>query len=199
MQRFCLLLIFVLSSSLAEETAKVGSFKITFNKESVPSIRITKGESIVWFSSPSSSKGLVVAAKVNQTVSQNGGDYIIRETVIDKCNTSTLTTMLIKELSVVVQGTLCNRYNFSLAFESVKISDQYEHLHFNLTLHSNHFNQLQFLYGCSREEGFFGMGEQYTHINMRGHSVPLFISEQGVGRGAEPVTFLIDLLSPGGG
>eukprot|EP00939_MAST-03C_sp_MAST-3C-sp1_P003041 g3041.t1 len=42
-------------------------------------------------------------------------------------------------------------------------------------------------------EAFFGFGEQYTYVNLKGKRVPIFVSEQGVGRGLEPLSLAIGL------
>ena len=74
------------------------------------------------------------------------------------------------------------------------------HLFFNLTLSSNSsYNQLRLTYGCERDEQVYGFGAQYSKFNMKGERVPLFLSEQGVGRGLEPLTFVLDVASPGSG
>ena len=44
-------------------------------------------------------------------------------------------------------------------------------------------------------QDYFGFGEQYSHINMKGKQVPILVSEQGVGRGLEPISFALGLQS----
>jgi len=41
---------------------------------------------------------------------------------------------------------------------------------------------------ASEEEAIFGCGEQFSELNMRGKEIPLFVEEQGVGRGDPPIT-----------
>ena len=43
-------------------------------------------------------------------------------------------------------------------------------------------------------EAIFGMGEQLTHWSLKGHSIPVMSREDGVGRGAQPATFLANSL-----
>lgn len=47
------------------------------------------------------------------------------------------------------------------------------------------------------EERFLGFGEQYTHLDMSGKAFALCTGEQGIGRGAQPVSALVELASPG--
>ena len=52
---------------------------------------------------------------------------------------------------------------------------------------------------AARGEAVFGGGLQYTHWNLEGRVLPVLIQEQGVGRGLQPVTALLDLFKHGAG
>ena len=183
------------------ETATTGSFTVHFDSDSLPFIKVTEGDNLVWFTS-TTTKDFLVAVKVEQTVDQNGGNYIINDKIIDQCNDFKFDNDLIQSAHIVlISGVLCDHHNFTISFKSIKAveTSTFEHLQFNLSIHSNYFNQMKLTYGCDIDEGFYGLGEQYTYINMKGHSVPMFISEQGVGRGVQPITFILDYMSPGSG
>ncbi len=61
------------------------------------------------------------------------------------------------------------------------------------------FDRLFLTYASSPEEHFFGFGEQFTYFDMKGKKVPIWVSEQGVGRGEQPLTFFADLTNGGAG
>jgi len=44
-----------------------------------------------------------------------------------------------------------------------------------------------------------GFGAQFSHINMRGLLVPVVVSEQGIGRGRQPLTAMVDWVADAGG
>jgi alpha-glucosidase len=48
----------------------------------------------------------------------------------------------------------------------------------------------------SPAEDFFGLGEQYTVHGLRGRTVPVATTEQGVGRGLQPLTRILDIKGP---
>jgi hypothetical protein len=50
------------------------------------------------------------------------------------------------------------------------------------------YNRLFLNYWTSETEGFFGFGESFSVFNLRGRYVPVLVSEQGVGRGEQPIT-----------
>ena len=54
-------------------------------------------------------------------------------------------------------------------------------------------------YGTERDEGFFGFGEHFSRWNLKGAVVPVLISEQGVGRGLQPLTFALNFFLHGVG
>jgi alpha-glucosidase len=43
----------------------------------------------------------------------------------------------------------------------------------------------------------FGLGEQYSFLSAAGQRVPLFVREQGLGRGLQPWTWLVNTFAPG--
>ena len=61
------------------------------------------------------------------------------------------------------------------------------------------YNRVYLTYAAEPDERFFGFGTQYTHWDMKGRKVPIFIGEQGIGRGAQPITFAANLQAGAGG
>ncbi len=61
------------------------------------------------------------------------------------------------------------------------------------------YDRLYLTYVSDAGERFFGFGTQYTHLDLKGHEVPIFIQEQGIGRGEQPVTLAADWRADAGG
>ncbi|OIT08222.1 PREDICTED: uncharacterized protein LOC109227727 [Nicotiana attenuata] len=57
------------------------------------------------------------------------------------------------------------------------------------------FNRICLTYASERNERFFGFGEQFSHLDFKGKRVPIFVQEQGIGRGDQPITFAANLVS----
>lgn len=57
------------------------------------------------------------------------------------------------------------------------------------------FNRICFTYSSEKSERFFGFGEQFSHVDFKGKKVPIFVQEQGIGRGDQPITFAANLVS----
>ena len=61
------------------------------------------------------------------------------------------------------------------------------------------FNRLLFRFMAEEDERVFGGGEQFTHLDLRGRRVPMLSEEQGIGRGAQPITLGANLMAGAGG
>jgi alpha-glucosidase len=61
------------------------------------------------------------------------------------------------------------------------------------------YDRLYLTYASEPEERFFGFGVQYTHFDLKGRRVPIFIQEQGIGRGEQPITWAADWQADAGG
>ncbi|KAL1548762.1 sulfoquinovosidase-like [Salvia divinorum] len=57
------------------------------------------------------------------------------------------------------------------------------------------FNRICLTYSSERSERFYGFGEQFTHMDLKGKRVPILVQEQGIGRGDQPITFAANLVS----
>jgi hypothetical protein len=191
-------------------------FTISYDEAQLPMLRIyDEAGRIIWFSS-ATSRTLVAAAQVQENVTQIGGDFVFNNKIEQVCTDTNITKAAglppnENSLLFIVEGTLCGgTVPFRLTFEDDIVyapvgHDQVEvfhHLRFNLTLidpGARKFNQVHLVYGCERDEQLYGFGAQYSKFNVKGTRLPVFLSEQGVGRGKQPLTSILDLTSPGAG
>lgn len=60
-------------------------------------------------------------------------------------------------------------------------------------------NRAFLTYKTAQDERFFGFGTQYSYLDMKGKRVPVLVQEQGIGRGLQPLTFLMNLFAGSGG
>ena len=195
-----------------------GVYTISYDEAQLPMLRIYDATGLlVWFSS-ATNHALVAAARVQENVTQIGGDFIFNSKIEQVCTDTTITKIgslpppAENENSLIFfEGTLCDgAVTFQLTFQDTIVSvpaaqsseDQaFHHLRFNLTLidPARKFNQLRLVYGCERDEQLYGFGAQYSKFNVKGSRLSVFLSEQGVGRGLQPITFILNHASPGAG
>lgn len=61
------------------------------------------------------------------------------------------------------------------------------------------YNRTGLWFRSDPKERLFGHGAQFTHFDLKGRLVPIVVSEQGIGRGAQPLTAIVDLVAGAGG
>jgi len=72
-------------------------------------------------------------------------------------------------------------------------------LHISFSRYDSSCNRLWFRLPAVPGESIFGCGEQYSRLDLKGSSVPLWSEEQGIGRGHDLITMLANLRAGAGG
>ena len=68
-----------------------------------------------------------------------------------------------------------------------------------ITPDDGRWNRVFLTWAAEPDEGFYGFGAQFSHFDLAGRLLPIVVSEQGIGRGAQPVTLGADLTAGAGG
>ncbi|MFW9820520.1 MAG: alpha-glucosidase [Candidatus Thorarchaeota archaeon] len=71
---------------------------------------------------------------------------------------------------------------------NVKIEIENDNLRINCSCSDSKINRFWLRIPAKKEEAIYGCGEQFSELNLRGKDVPLWVEEQGVGRGDPPIT-----------
>ena len=69
---------------------------------------------------------------------------------------------------------------------------------FSISGASGQYNALQMQYWVNETEQVYGLGIQYSYWNLRGLKIPVLTSEQGIGRGLQPLTAILNVEKAGG-
>lgn len=138
--------------------------------------------------------------------SGTAGHLYLSERVLESFTQQTIDTVTSLGDALVLTGRLSSRFGslgYSLRFNAV--DDEQLGIDLNLDTAS--------AAGTAGEEGYwtelawwrepgakqFGLGVQFSRLDMSGRRVPILTAEQGVGRGAQPITFLANLKGGAGG
>lgn len=136
---------------------------------------------------------LLKAAYSNPKVRETYGFFKFKERFQRRCNKSTIEHIQSYEKEVLIEGKLCEG-SFNLV---IKVIDN-QSITLEVTTNDSLYNRLYFTYGATPQEAILGLGEQYTHSNLRGRRVPIWVEEQGIGAGDQPITTLANVKIAGG-
>lgn len=186
---------------VSPEPYTVGEFEISIGRDGEPSgtalsvAHRSRPGRVLWSSVPGES--FVSAARGDEKVSESSGHFFIEDEVEDLCPDQTIESVERRGDALVVAGRLLGdgaEAGYTLAFSPATGN----RLRFAVEVEEP-YDRLYLTYASSPDERFYGFGVQYTYIDLKGHEVPIFIQEQGIGRGEQPLTLAVDWRADAGG
>ena len=122
------------------------------------------------------------------------GNYNDRMRVLHRTDRVNISDVSYEADTLVMHGYLwSNQWTASYSITFYMILNQLA-FDLNVTEIKGTINKIWFSYECGKDETFHGFGTQYTYWNMKGRRVPIIVSEQGVGRGKQPLSTIVNAL-----
>lgn len=184
---------------------RVGEFLIRWQAGEAPALSVTHMADptrVLWQSVPG--KSFLTAAAGKEAVHEARGSFFVEDHVGESCSRQSVQKIAPDAATgalVLSGGLACasdRRAEYSLSFTA----PEPEQLRFEAEVRSEggeKLNRVILHYASTADEGFFGFGEQFSFFNMKGKRLPIFVMEQGVGRGAQPITAGADIQADSGG
>jgi alpha-glucosidase len=189
------------AAHLPAATYRVGAFLITWNPASGGRLQVTherQPNRELWATVPGLS--FAGAARGVEWVTNSRGHFFIVDGLRRICPHQRINYIDMIGGALTIRGMLSSRRGKNVVGYTMTFSAQQpDQLGFTLTLDNPWFNRTYLTYHSEPDERFFGFGTQYSHFNMKGRRLPIFVMEQGIGRGAQPITLGANLRAGAGG
>ena len=174
-----------------------GTFEVRWTGDDTSTVRIQHQGHTVWESVPG--RAFVTAGRGTEKVHESRGLFTVEDSLEERCSDQRLdgltgsTPETVELTGVLSCGS--GEVPYRLRFSALSARQ----LGFTLEVEDSRFNRVALTLASVEDEGVYGFGEQFTWFNHKGLRVPLFVSEQGIGRGAFPITLGADLTAGAGG
>ena len=178
----------------------IGKFTLGFDsaKSSFSILKNNNSNHVIWKSQEN--KAFIIGHKAKEKVKEDHGSFFIKDKIYKTYDHQFIDHIYISNDSIFFIGFLHN-YNKKIKvpykFVLHPVSDS--QLFYEVEVDKSFCNRVDLHYSSREDELIYGFGEQFTNFNLKGKIVPIFVSEQGIGRGKQPITFLIDLIANSGG
>lgn len=166
-----------------------------------PQLRVTHGAQVLWASVPG--RAFVAAARGQAALHEARGMAFVEDDIDGRCVDARVERMvaLTPDNPALIEGTLdCGGTPWPFSMVLAARGDR--RVTFDIALAGGDHrapNRVLLVKQSAPDEGFFGFGEQFSHFDLKGRDVPIVVSEQGIGRGVQPLTLGADLTADGAG
>jgi alpha-glucosidase len=190
------------AEKLSSKVIELGQFHIHYQNEDINAPALTvmhtsNSDKILWATVPG--KSFVMGGKGVESIHEIKGSFFIDDEMQDRCEKQTINHLNVVNKVLKIAGQLECDSGKQLAYEFNLQAHSDNQLSFSASFKDASYNRIYLNYHSEKDEGFYGFGEQFTYFDQKGRRLPIFIMEQGVGRGSQPFTFLVDINASSGG
>jgi alpha-glucosidase len=143
-----------------------------------------------------SGQSFVLAADAVVKAKQGGSTKVI-EVTNTACQGHSVESTSLKNGALTIAGTLDCSVMGGVPYSLVFSAPDTGHLQFDLHVDHASIGRTGLIFESAATERIFGFGEQYSAFDLKGRRVPIYVEEQGLARGAQPLSRLLDELAEG--
>lgn len=134
-------------------------------------------------------------AKGTPKVKYKMASFHFKDKVKERCTQQVIDEQIKKPNQVLLKG---HFEDCDCTYEMQFTNLENGRVDWKVSLSDTTYNRIFLTWGAKEAEQFFGFGEQYSQVNMKGKQPFIFSEEQGIGRGDKPVTGLVKLVGSSG-
>jgi len=185
-----------LERSVAHE---VGGFRIQAQSDGRIEVRHAGAPARTLFATPAG--GPIEAASSSLAVVEHQGSFAPTERISRTCGVPGPVELRGREGLVALRGTFGDAACAGVTWEIQLCEPDHGHLAFRVTTSDASIDKLTLRVTSRGSERIFGMGEQFAHdrLDLKGRAITVLSQEGGIGRGHQPISSAVDVLSPGSG
>ncbi|MDP7035577.1 MAG: alpha-glucosidase [Planctomycetota bacterium] len=183
---------FLIQWSPGDNDLNRGSLKIRHQDEP---------ERTLWFTHPG--RSFIGASQTVTTLQEHHGSFQLESRPILRCDDQILESIEREEDSprIVLRGSFreAPHLNYTLTFTSTHKHELQFQLEMNSARNRLPIDRLYLRLALPEKDPIFGLGTQFSHLDLRGRRFLVMTQEQGIGRGLQPLTTAVNLLASSGG
>jgi len=152
---------------------------------------------VVWESVPG--EAFLSVAQGAPDVVESRGFFTIRDEKTPFTLKQTLEGVALENGNVVLRGFLAGEIHTAWCMTLEALDAQQLQFRVSVGPEIGEHPRLKLRYACAADERFFGFGEQFTHLDLKGRQLDILSQEPGIGRGVQPLTWMMNTFFGAGG
>jgi alpha-glucosidase len=149
---------------------------------------------LVW--SSTDNRSFLQAAIAEAHIEEHRGSFLINDEPQQFFKDQRIDTIFSQHDSLFLVGVLGKKQ--PIPWRMIMFEDSMGGLGMNIQIEGA-ANRLYLSSSSDAGAHVLGFGEQFSHLDMKGRRLPIFCMEQGIGRGLQPLTGIVDLVAKSGG
>jgi len=177
----------------ATRDESIGTFRVSIEEHQIRIMHEAEPNRVLW---SSLAHFPMVAAELGEArVEESRGFFQVSDSRSDYVAGGFVDEVERKGAKLELRGSLGDQNTWFLELEAIDEAQ----LRFRVYTSDARYNRLSFSAAMSPEAKVFGLGQQFTHLDLKGRRVPILSQEPGIGRGLQPLTWMMDRLAKAGG
>ncbi len=189
----------ILKSDLPTKEIDVGRFKVRWDPSAKGGAQLSllAEDRVLWESVPGTS--FLEAAEGAPNVTESRGFFNIEDKRTAFTDQQTLDAMASEDDTVTLSGALNGAVQATWRMTVSAIDDQQIQMIVAIDSGLGEHPRIRFRTASTADEKFFGFGEQFTHLDLKGRKLDIISQEPGIGRGVQPLTWVMNTFFGAGG